>query len=70
MGLTYVVCGAFLGMLHITGLGAVQKSSSSPALSHVEGKAAAIFARRAYFQYVSTEQWRERRWRLFSTIPS
>ena len=42
-------------------IGAVQKSSSS--------KAAAIFARRAYFQYVSTEKWRERRWRLFSTVP-
>ena len=42
-------------------IGAVQKSSSS--------KAAAIFARRAYFQYVSTEKWRERRWRVFSTVP-
>ena len=35
---------------------AVQKSSSGPVLSHVEGKAAVIFARRAYFQYVSTEK--------------
>ncbi len=36
----------------------VQKSSSRPALSHVEGKAAASFARRASFHYVSTENWR------------
>jgi len=41
--------------------GNVQKSPSS--------KAAAILARGAYFQYVSTAQWRERRWRLFSTFP-
>jgi len=41
--------------------GDFQKSSSS--------KAAVIFARRAYFQYVSTEKWRERRWRIFSTVP-
>jgi hypothetical protein len=47
--------------LDIRGLVAVQKSSSS--------KAAASFARRAYFQYVSTEKWRERRWWLFSTAP-
>ncbi len=33
-------------------------------------KAAAILARGAYFQYVSTAQWRERRWRLFSTFPN
>jgi hypothetical protein len=32
-------------------------------------KAAVLFARRAYFQYVSTEKWRERRWGLFSTAP-
>jgi len=38
--------------------------------SHAEGKAASIYAHRAYFQYVSTEKWRERRWRLFSTAPS
>ncbi|MEC4681539.1 MAG: hypothetical protein VST67_12700, partial [Nitrospirota bacterium] len=25
--------------------------------------------RGAYSQYVSTAQWRERRWRLFSTFP-
>ena len=50
------------GTLHIRSFGAVQKSSSS--------KAAASFARRAYFQYVSTEKWRERRWRFFSTAPS
>ena len=49
------------GTLHIRGLGAVQKRSPS--------KAAASFARRAHFQYVSTEKWRERRWWLFSTAP-
>ncbi len=38
-----------------------QKSPSS--------KAAALLARGAYSQYVSTAQWRERRWRLFSTFP-
>jgi len=41
--------------------GNVQKSPSS--------KAAAILTRGAYSQYVSTAQWRERRWRLFSTFP-
>ena len=41
------------------GLGSVQKSPCS--------KATAIFARGAYWSYVSTEKWRERRWRLFST---
>ena len=40
---------------------AVQKSPSS--------KAAAIFARGASWHDVSTEKWRERRWRLFSTDP-
>ena len=43
------------------GSGSVQKSPPS--------KAAAIVARRAYNSYVSTEQWRERRWRLFSRDP-
>jgi hypothetical protein len=43
------------------GFGPVQKSQSS--------KATAIFARGAYTEYVSTEKWRERRWRLFSTGP-
>jgi hypothetical protein len=47
--------------LNVRGLGSVQKSPSS--------KAAAIFARGAYMPYVSTEKWRERRWRLFSTDP-
>jgi hypothetical protein len=32
-------------------------------------KAAAILTRGAYAEYVSTEKWRERRWRLFSTDP-
>ena len=41
--------------------GSVQKSSSS--------KAAASFARGAYWHYVSTENWRERRWWIFSTDP-
>ncbi|MEO8325899.1 MAG: hypothetical protein ABI618_08625 [Nitrospirota bacterium] len=50
--------------------GPVQKSPSSPALSHVEGEATAIFAAGAYTEYVSTEKWRERSWRLFSTGPS
>ena len=36
----------------------LSKGSSRPALSHAEGKAAVMFARRAYFQYVSTETWR------------
>jgi len=40
----------------------VQKSPSS--------KAAAFFARGAYFQYVSTRKRRERRWRIFSTFPT
>jgi len=35
----------------------------------VEGKAAAILTRGAYFQYVSTKKLRERRWWLFSTFP-
>ncbi len=41
--------------------GNVQKSPSS--------KAAAIWTRGAYIEYVSTAKWRERRWRLFSTFP-
>jgi len=41
--------------------GNVQKSSSS--------KAAALLARGAYSQYVSTAKGRERRWRIFSTFP-
>jgi len=32
-------------------------------------KAAAFLVRGAYTQYVSTAQWRERRWRLFPTFP-
>jgi hypothetical protein len=32
-------------------------------------KAAALLARGACFQYVSTAKGRERRWRLFSTFP-
>jgi len=32
-------------------------------------KAAALLARGAYAQYVSTTKGRERRWRLFSTFP-
>ena len=48
-------------VLDVRGLGSVQKSPSS--------KATAIFVRGAYMQYVSTEKWRERRWRLFSTDP-
>ena len=46
-------------VLPAKGVGAVQKSPSS--------KATAVFLRGAYFQYVSTEKGRERRWRLFST---
>ncbi len=45
----------------------LSKGPSSPVLRPPEGKAAAIFARGAYWYYVSTEKWRERRWRLFST---
>ena len=47
--------------LLINGSGSVQKSPSS--------KATAVFTRGAYAEYVSTEKWRERRWRLFSTDP-
>jgi len=46
--------------------------SKKHALSLSKGsssKATAIFARGAHWQYVSTEKWRERRWRLFSTDP-
>jgi hypothetical protein len=50
-----------MAALTITGLGSVQKSPSS--------KAAAVFSGGAYAEYVSTEKWRERRWRLFSTDP-
>ncbi|MEC4682055.1 MAG: hypothetical protein VST67_15330 [Nitrospirota bacterium] len=32
-------------------------------------KAAALLARGAYSQYVSTAKERERRWRVFSTFP-
>ncbi|MEC4680048.1 MAG: hypothetical protein VST67_05040, partial [Nitrospirota bacterium] len=35
----------------------------------VSSKAAALLARGAYSQYVSTAQGRERPWRLFSTFP-
>jgi len=38
--------------------GNVQKSSSSPVLSRVEGKAAALLTRGAYSQYVSTAKGR------------
>ncbi len=47
--------------LAFNSVGSVQKSPSS--------KATAIFARGAYWSYVSTGKWRERRWRLFSTDP-
>ena len=47
--------------LLIKGSGSVEKSPSS--------KAAAVFTRGAYVEYVSTEKWRERRWRLFLTAP-
>ncbi len=56
-------------ILNVSGFGSVQKSPSSPVLMPLEGKATAIFARGTYPQYVSTEKWRERRWRLFSTDP-
>ncbi len=47
----------------------LSKGPSSPVLRLLEGKAAALFARGAYWYYVSTEKGRERRWRLFSTDP-
>jgi len=53
----------------IRSFGSVQKSPSSPVLRPLEGKAAASVARGAYGYDVSTENWRERRWRLFSTDP-
>ena len=55
------MAGRPIRTLHVRGLRAVQKSSFS--------KTAAIYSRRAYFQYVSTEKWRERRWRLFLIAP-
>jgi len=53
----------------ISVFGPVQKSPSSPVLRPLEGKATVIFASGAYTKHVSTEKWRERRWRLFSTGP-
>ena len=47
--------------LSTSGRGNVEKSPSS--------KAAAVLTRGAYSQYVSTAKGRERRWRLFSTLP-
>ena len=47
--------------LDVKGFGSVQKSPPS--------KATAKFERGAYTQYVSTQNWRERGWRLFSTDP-
>ena len=47
--------------LNDRGLGSVQKSPSS--------KATAKLMRGAYLLYVNTANWRERRWRLFSTDP-
>jgi hypothetical protein len=47
-------------------------SSKKHARSLPEGsvqQGAAIFTRGAYAEYVSTEKWRERRWRLFLTDP-
>jgi hypothetical protein len=54
--------------------GSVQKIQhwppTQPGVEHASrGKAAAVFTRGAYAVYVSTEKWRERRWRLFSTDP-
>jgi len=49
------------GMIDASSQGNVQKSPSS--------KAAALLARGAYAQYVSTAKGRERRWRLFPTFP-
>jgi hypothetical protein len=51
---------ASTGMTKNNDVGNDQKSPSS--------KAAAGLTRGAYFQYVSTAKWRERRWRLFSTF--
>ena len=48
-------------------VGSKKSVQSCPEL--VEGKAAAFFARGMYWRDVSTEKWRERRWRLFSTDP-
>jgi len=53
--------------------GNVQKSSSSkdfksPHSPFAKGEWGG-FASGAYSQYVSTATWRERRWRLFSTLP-
>ena len=42
---------------------------SSKAPKSPSSKAAAVFTRGACASYVSTEKWRERRWRLFSTDP-
>ena len=53
----------------ISVFGPVQKSPSSPVLRPLEGKATVIFASGAYTKHVSTEKWRERRWRVFLTGP-
>ena len=57
--------------LDVQGLGAVQKSPPSKAAHGLQRPAGRHHsgARGAYTEYVSTEQWRERRWRLFSADP-
>jgi len=45
-------------------------SSKAAAFACRVSESAPHGARGAYFQYVSTAQWRERRWRLFSTFPN
>ena len=40
-----------------------------PSISFRRGFLTAIFARGTYWYYMSTETWRARRWRLFSTDP-
>jgi len=54
---------------HIHALGEIDMSKFKKHVLAEAGspssKAAALLARGAYSQYVSTAQWRERRWRLF-----
>jgi len=47
----------------------LSEGSVQSCLGPGEGKAAAILAGGAYFQYVSIAKWGERRWRFFSTFP-
>ncbi len=59
--------------VHYQAVSGLFKKVRSPVRSRFgearSSKATAIFTRGAYWQYVSMEKWRERRWRFFSTGP-